>query len=59
MDTDSGEAIGRAIGQRLRSYYDHIIGQPVPDRFVELLKKLEETEAAKKGPERGAGKKPQ
>ncbi len=46
--TGSGQIMGQAIGKRLRSYYDHIIVQPVPDRFVELLKQLEEREADEK-----------
>jgi hypothetical protein len=29
------------IGRRLRDYYDDVAKQPVPDRFVELLKQLE------------------
>jgi hypothetical protein len=30
-----------AIGNRLRAYYDEVAKQPVPDRFVELLKQLD------------------
>jgi hypothetical protein len=33
--------IQTAIGIRLRAYYDEIARQPVPDRFVELLKQLD------------------
>ena len=29
------------IGQRLRSFYDGASKQPIPDRFMDLLKKLE------------------
>jgi hypothetical protein len=29
------------IGERLRSFYEEVAKQPVPDRFVELLKQLE------------------
>ena len=29
------------IGEQLRRFYDGVAKQPVPDRFVELLKKLE------------------
>lgn len=29
------------IGQRLRSFYDDAAKQPIPDRFLDLLKKLE------------------
>jgi Anti-sigma factor NepR len=35
------------IGQRLRGFYDEIAKQPVPDRFLDLLKRLE----AKDNPE--------
>lgn len=48
QETGSGQALGLAIGKRLRSYYDNIVAQPVPDRFVELLKKLEDSESGKK-----------
>jgi hypothetical protein len=30
------------IGEQLRSMYDDLLKQPVPDRFVELLKKLDD-----------------
>ncbi len=29
------------IGRRLREFYDDVAQQPVPDRFVELLKRLD------------------
>ena len=29
------------IGDHLRSMYDELVQQPVPDRFVELLNRLE------------------
>jgi Anti-sigma factor NepR len=29
------------IGRRLREYYDDVAKQPVPDRFAELLRKLD------------------
>ena len=32
------------IGRHLKAAYDDILGQSVPDRFVDLLKKLEEKE---------------
>ena len=31
-----------AIGTRLRAYYDEVAREAVPDRFVELLKRLED-----------------
>jgi Anti-sigma factor NepR len=30
------------IGQRLREFYDGVANEPVPDRFKDLLEKLEE-----------------
>ena len=35
------------IGQRLRSFYDDAAKQPIPDRFLDLLKKLEEANSTK------------
>ena len=29
------------LGQQLRAMYDDVVGQGVPDRFVELLNRLE------------------
>jgi Anti-sigma factor NepR len=34
-------AIQERIGDHLRAMYDDLMQQPVPDRFVELLKRLE------------------
>ncbi|MFM8701020.1 MAG: NepR family anti-sigma factor [Hyphomicrobiales bacterium] len=30
------------IGQELRAMYDEVLQQPIPDRFIELLKALDE-----------------
>lgn len=38
------------IGQRLRSFYDEVATQPVPDRFLELLNQLEAKSSPKKSP---------
>ena len=47
---DSGQAGGAVqmdprvqteIGKHLRAIYDDVINEPVPDRFMELLEKLE------------------
>ncbi len=35
------------IGQRLRTYYSEVAEQPVPDRFLSLLDKLDEATAKK------------
>lgn len=34
------------IGDQLRAMYDDLLNQPVPDRFVDLLKKLDGNSAA-------------
>ena len=33
-------SVEKAIGSRLRAYYDEVAREPVPDRFVALLKRL-------------------
>ncbi len=33
------------IGRRLKQYYDDIVSEDVPDRFADLLRQLEESEA--------------
>ena len=37
------------IGRKLRDYYDEVAHQPVPDRFVELLQRLDSKTSDKKG----------
>jgi hypothetical protein len=41
-------AVEKAIGNRLRAYYDEKAREPVPDRFVELLRKLDGGSGEKK-----------
>ena len=36
------------IGRKLRDYYDDVAQQPVPDRFVELLQRLDSATSDKK-----------
>jgi Anti-sigma factor NepR len=36
------------IAQRLRKFYDTVAEQPVPDRFLELLKQLDAAGTSKK-----------
>jgi hypothetical protein len=36
----TGGSVEGVIGSRLRAYYDEVAREPVPDRFVELLKRL-------------------
>ena len=43
QSSDSADPLVQAaIGVRLRSYYEEVASQPIPDRFVELLKQLDE-----------------
>ena len=37
-----GREIQTKIGEQLRAMYDDVVGQGVPDRFVELLQRLDE-----------------
>jgi hypothetical protein len=38
------EHIQCRIGTKLRSYYDELLNEPIPEKFVELLVKLDEKE---------------
>jgi hypothetical protein len=40
--------IQHEIGKHLRAHYQGVVNEPVPDRFMELLEKLEESVARKK-----------
>ena len=44
LDSRSQEAIGRA----LKAHYDDLVRAPVPDKFMELLDRLEATEQSGK-----------
>ena len=33
--------VGEQIGEQLRSLYEDVLNQPIPDRFLELLNRLE------------------
>jgi len=35
------------IGTRLREMYSHVLNEPVPDRFLELLRQLEKGDEKK------------
>ena len=37
------------LGEQLRAMYDELLQQPVPIRFIELLKTLDEAEKEKNG----------
>ncbi len=36
------------IGERLRNFYDDVAKQPVPDRFLDLLSKLQAASSSEK-----------
>lgn len=36
------------IGRKLKQYYDDLVSDEIPDRFAELLSKLEQAEPAQK-----------
>lgn len=38
--------VDSAISSKLRSFYDGIAEETIPDRFIELLEKLDEAEKA-------------
>jgi hypothetical protein len=39
----------RAIGRELRRIYDDVAQEPVPDDFMDLLRKIDEAEDSKSG----------
>lgn len=40
----------RAIGRELRRMYDGVVNEPVPDDFLDLLRRIDEADAEKKKP---------
>lgn len=48
--TASGDPLGAnsEIGRKLKQYYDQLVSDDVPDRFAQLLSKLEQAEPASK-----------
>jgi len=40
-DARLGRDVQTKIGQQLRAMYDEVVSEGVPDRFTELLRKLE------------------
>lgn len=47
--TIAARARQRAIGRELRRLYDEIVQEPVPDDFLELLKKIDAAAGKKDG----------
>ncbi len=35
--------IQREIGKHLRAHYEDVVNEPIPDKFIELLQKLEQS----------------
>ena len=46
-DTADDES-NRQLNAKLRSYYDSIANEPIPDHFLDLLEKLDDAEKASK-----------
>ena len=46
--TSTKPEVSDLIGQRLRSFYNEVAAQPVPDRFMDLLSQLEAASTPKK-----------
>ncbi|MCK5932645.1 MAG: hypothetical protein KAG89_10795 [Fulvimarina manganoxydans] len=38
-------ALPSAIGDRLKAYYNDVAAEPVPDRFLSLLERLDQAES--------------
>jgi len=47
--TEDGLGANSDIGAKLRAYYGAVQDQPIPDKFLDLLEKLDEVERAGKG----------
>ena len=41
VKTPTSPEVSDLIGRRLRMYYEEVASQPVPDRFLDLLKQLD------------------
>ncbi|HXJ03199.1 MAG TPA: NepR family anti-sigma factor [Micropepsaceae bacterium] len=39
----------RAIGRELRRMYDDVVQEPIPEDFIDLLKKIDESKGKKDG----------
>lgn len=48
MKTSAKPQVSDLIGQRLRTFYQDVAKEPIPDRFIDLLKKLEAASSGKK-----------
>lgn len=53
QDRDKTRAVRarqRAIGRELRRIYDGVVTEPIPDDFLDLLRKIDETDDAEGKP---------
>ena len=41
-----GRDVQSKIGQQLRAMYDNVVNEGVPDRFTEMLRRLDESKGA-------------
>ena len=41
--------VAALLGQQLRTFYAHLVSEPVPDRFVQLLEQLDGKENGRDG----------
>ncbi|GGC63100.1 NepR family anti-sigma factor [Chelatococcus reniformis] len=48
------ETLQHVIGSQLKAAYDEVVRQPVPDRFLELLAKLDGKQTPDAEPEEGS-----
>ena len=46
-----GRDVQSKIGQQLRAMYDDVVGEGVPDRFTEMLQRLDAQKEPKEGAE--------
>jgi Anti-sigma factor NepR len=47
LKTQDRRAQQRAISQGLRQFFDTVASEPIPDEFVELLKRIDEGKAGR------------
>jgi anti-sigma factor NepR-like protein len=48
--TSAVRARQRAIGRELRRYFDDVANEPVPDEFIELLRRIDDSKPPNKKP---------
>lgn len=53
QDKGLPEQTSQRIGDELKAFYDGLVSEPLPDRFVQLLQQLEQREKAKKNDDAG------